>query len=62
MTLIQKLKLRALIKRLHKLSVSAYSLDLDIQKSKLPDSIKETSKTLTDYYSTLLLKFNSREV
>ena len=60
MSFLRKLKMKMLIKRLHKLSVSAFALDKAIKKSDLPGEIKINSATLTAYYTNMLLNFNSQ--
>lgn len=59
MGFLRKLKHRMLLKKLHKLSSEAFELNKKIKKSDLPDEIKENSAQIIDYYTKMLLNFNS---
>lgn len=55
----QKLRAKTLIFRLHKLSASAFVLNQQIQKTKLPDELKLVSNELVKTYAGFLLITNN---
>lgn len=56
----QKLKVKNLIIKLQQLSASAIAVNMQIQKSKLPDDVKECSKKIVELYVGYLMITNAK--